>query len=630
MHLGVYGMTEALHRELQPLRRNVFEVIACLREAGVFFALNHLLHFYRGQTPLDDYLRLLDEVPALEARNGAMLPAHNLLVEAIVARRTAGNADARWRRSAAATRTRCAASAAPGPRRRARNREEFLDSLRAAGPPGGEHGDAATVAGDAYGVIGSYVASLIGLGPRDHAAGIAPAASRSAPSRCRFSSCRWRLRWPGSAREAETVRRVAAELNAVAARRAAPARSDRRRAVVNDTVVITGIGLVTALGTTREETWQRMLAGECGIRHAELFDTDGYRSRVAAEVRHERVERRVHAARAPPAVAQRSHRRGGRHRGARGCGPARRPARSLARRRVAGRRHRRSPAQRNLLQHVDDIRASRARARRMCGIISRARRWTPSRSASASRARASCVVAACSSSTIAIGQAADAIRRGRADAVLAGGTDALSRLTFSGFNALRLMDPAPCRPFDRSRAGMNIGEGAAILVLEELDRARRRGARIYGELAGYGFACEAFHPTAPEPEGRPVAAVIAAALRHGRVECRRGRSHQRARHRDAAERRRRGARVPPRVRRPHRADPGHLAEIDDRPLPGRGRRDRSRRAGADDRARRHPADDQPRDRRLRRAASSRTSRASSVCARACRRRWGLAGTTRRS
>ena len=62
---------------------------------------------------------------------------------------------------------------------------------------------------------------------------------------------------------------------------------------------------------------------------------------------------------------------------------------------------------------------------------------------------------------------------GRVDAALAGGTDALARLTFSGFNALRLMDPAPCRPFDRGRAGMNIGEGAGILVLEEMDRARR-------------------------------------------------------------------------------------------------------------------------------------------------------------
>jgi 3-oxoacyl-[acyl-carrier-protein] synthase II len=129
-----------------------------------------------------------------------------------------------------------------------------------------------------------------------------------------------------------------------------------------------------------------------------------------------------------------------------------------------------------------------------------------------------CVVAACSSSTIAIGQAADAIRLGRLDAAVAGGTDALSRLTYSGFNALRLMDPAPCRPFDRGRAGMNMGEGAGILVLEELERAKRRGAHIYGELAGYSLACEAFHPTAPEPEGRPVAAVVRGALQDARLD----------------------------------------------------------------------------------------------------------------
>jgi 3-oxoacyl-[acyl-carrier-protein] synthase II len=74
------------------------------------------------------------------------------------------------------------------------------------------------------------------------------------------------------------------------------------------------------------------------------------------------------------------------------------------------------------------------------------------------------------------------------------------------------MDVVPCRPFDRSRAGMNIGEGAGVLVLENLDRARGRGASIYAELAGHGVACEAFHPTAPEPEGRPVAAVVNLAL----------------------------------------------------------------------------------------------------------------------
>jgi 3-oxoacyl-[acyl-carrier-protein] synthase II len=80
------------------------------------------------------------------------------------------------------------------------------------------------------------------------------------------------------------------------------------------------------------------------------------------------------------------------------------------------------------------------------------------------------------------------------------------------------MDPNPCRPFDRGRAGMSIGEGAAILVLESFEHARQRGAVIYGEVAGYSLVCEAFHPTAPEPEGRPVASVISAALADARVD----------------------------------------------------------------------------------------------------------------
>jgi len=75
------------------------------------------------------------------------------------------------------------------------------------------------------------------------------------------------------------------------------------------------------------------------------------------------------------------------------------------------------------------------------------------------------------------------------------------------------MDPEPCRPFDRGRVGMNIGEGAGILVLEEMASAKARGAHIYGELAGYAFACEAFHPTAPEPDGAPVRAIMLNALR---------------------------------------------------------------------------------------------------------------------
>ncbi len=98
VHLGVYGLDERLHRDLQPLRRNVFEVTRCLREAGVFFALNHLLHFYRRQIPLEAYLRLLDEVPALEVRNGTMLPAHNDLVAELAGRVGRGAGARRHRR----------------------------------------------------------------------------------------------------------------------------------------------------------------------------------------------------------------------------------------------------------------------------------------------------------------------------------------------------------------------------------------------------------------------------------------------------------------------------------------------------------------------------------------------------
>jgi hypothetical protein len=168
VHLGVYGMTESLHRELQPLRRNVFDVTARLRDAGVFFSLNHLLHFYRGQVPFERYLQLLDEVPALEVRNGSMLAAHNALVEQIVAQRMApapmcrlgvvAGSDAHTLRRVGSTWT-----MAPG-----RTREEFLDSLRQGlGRPGGLHGTSLAVAGDVYGVIARYVASLAGIGPRD-------------------------------------------------------------------------------------------------------------------------------------------------------------------------------------------------------------------------------------------------------------------------------------------------------------------------------------------------------------------------------------------------------------------------------------------------------------------------------
>ena len=189
VHLAAYGMTEALHRDVQRLRADVFAVIARLREANVFFALNHLLHFYRGEIPLARYLRLLDAVPALEVRNGAMAEAHNRLLEEIAARapvaqafrpavgagspeglryggRVAGDRSfAVTAGSDAHTLRRVGTTWTEAP---ARTRDEYLDSLRRGlGRPGGAHGSTMTIARDAYSVIGSYVAALAGFGPRD-------------------------------------------------------------------------------------------------------------------------------------------------------------------------------------------------------------------------------------------------------------------------------------------------------------------------------------------------------------------------------------------------------------------------------------------------------------------------------
>jgi 3-oxoacyl-[acyl-carrier-protein] synthase II len=124
----------------------------------------------------------------------------------------------------------------------------------------------------------------------------------------------------------------------------------------------------------------------------------------------------------------------------------------------------------------------------------------------------STITTACSSAANAMGYAYDAIVGNLADAVVTGGSDVLARLTYGGFNSLRSVDPDPCRPFDRERRGLSIGEAAGILVFEEEERARRRRAPILAEFLGYGVTSDAFHMTAPDPSGAAGARTIRAAL----------------------------------------------------------------------------------------------------------------------
>src|SRR5207249_333435 len=108
---------------------------------------------------------------------------------------------------------------------------------------------------------------------------------------------------------------------------------------------------------------------------------------------------------------------------------------------------------------------------------------------------------ACASGANAIGHAWDLLRRGRAERVLTGGYDALSQLVFAGFDSLQALSPTRCRPFDAERDGLALGEGAAILALETLEHAQRRGAIMLGEMVGYGGATGAHQLTQPQPQG---------------------------------------------------------------------------------------------------------------------------------
>lgn len=111
------------------------------------------------------------------------------------------------------------------------------------------------------------------------------------------------------------------------------------------------------------------------------------------------------------------------------------------------------------------------------------------------------VSTACSSAANAILLGANMIKAGKADVVVAGGSESLSRFHLNGFNSLMILDKERCRPFDKTRAGLNLGEGAAFVVLESEEHAKKRGAEIHAYLAGYGNACDAFHQTASSDNG---------------------------------------------------------------------------------------------------------------------------------
>jgi 3-oxoacyl-[acyl-carrier-protein] synthase II len=125
---------------------------------------------------------------------------------------------------------------------------------------------------------------------------------------------------------------------------------------------------------------------------------------------------------------------------------------------------------------------------------------------------------ACASGTNAIGHAFECIRSGRYQRVLTGGYDAISELVFVGFDSLQAATPDHCRPFDRGRSGLVLGEGAAILALENFETVQKRGAQILAEIVGYGISTDNFHLTQPDPSGIGPRQAMEGALRSAGLE----------------------------------------------------------------------------------------------------------------
>lgn len=277
-------------------------------------------------------------------------------------------------------------------------------------------------------------------------------------------------------------------------------------------IAVTGVGIVSALGQSAADTFAALMRGERGLRPLSLFDAGDVRSQLVAEVQGLRIDD----------VAPRSQVQDF----------SRTDAMAVIAAQEAARQARLLPGVRlgvalggttggmfeteTLLSspELSTLPAERA-ARLMSFPLSASLGRVSEALGGAVVSRSIC--SACSSGAIALVQAAAWLRRGDVDVALAGGADGLCRMTLFGFNALGATDAEACRPFDRSRAGLNLGEGAALLVLEREASALRRGADVLAWLDGFAIGAEAHHITHPEPSGARASALMGAALERAGV-----------------------------------------------------------------------------------------------------------------
>jgi 3-oxoacyl-[acyl-carrier-protein] synthase II len=282
-------------------------------------------------------------------------------------------------------------------------------------------------------------------------------------------------------------------------------------------VVITGLGMVSPLGNDVETSWQRLLAGESGAAEIEAFDHTDYNVHFACELKdfdpkqwvdHKSARRMDRFAQMILAAARQAETDSGFD-----ISPeAERVGASIAT--GIGGLHSYQECYHVLLTKGPD----RVSPFSIPSIIpNMGAGWVSIELGTKGPLMSECT--ACAASNMAIGDAMDAIRLDRADVMFAGGTEApITEVGIAGFDAMRALsrrndDPTRAsRPFDKARDGLVMGEAAAVLVLEGLDHAQARGAKIYAELIGYGMSSDAAHMTEPDPTGKSPARAMTMAL----------------------------------------------------------------------------------------------------------------------
>ncbi|MCZ6875746.1 MAG: beta-ketoacyl-[acyl-carrier-protein] synthase family protein [bacterium] len=275
-------------------------------------------------------------------------------------------------------------------------------------------------------------------------------------------------------------------------------------------VVVTGLGVISPYGLGCQRYWQGLAAGQCTIQAINLFPTDGFRSQIGSEIKANDVQAlgTAHRSRANRFVL------------------------------AAG-----EEAVSDAALHADDLATAAISIGGAGGGMLEVERWherhdrqqdtrrqRPALRSMLPTAQTATLahhfhiggpqetpILACGSSAAAIVTIVDLIHTGMVEIGLAGGVDTLTRLCFMGFNALRLLDPQPCRPFARDRRGMSLGEGAAVLVLESRRHAVKRGAAIRADLVGCSITSDAFHPTAPPTDGEGAVRAIREAMARAHV-----------------------------------------------------------------------------------------------------------------